>query len=379
MSDSTSDRGFPGIGRVASGALAPPPGALTVYLSFNAGGFFPQTPAFVALILALVLAARIALADRPLQGFSRPLAIAAGALALYAVWTLASGIWSDAPGRALLEFDRALLYLLALLLFGSVPRRSAHLRRMIEGLALGIAIVGIIGLVTRVLPDVWPVDPNFANNRLSYPLTYWNSLGLLAAIGVILCFHLTSSKGEPPDRACAGPPRRCRCSQPPSTSLFAGRDRGGDHRADRLRGPWPSARAPDRPARRRAHHRDRARGRVRRRPARHPQTRRLRPRSRRGKTLRSSWRSARRRQPSSGRSFLVVDRRLLLPKLPRGSRRGVMAATAAGALCFVVALTLALEDDISRQYDRFVDGRRSRIVGGLPPESHRPGQQRAPG
>ena len=54
--------------------------------------------------------------------------------------------------------------------------------------------------------------------------------------------------------------------------------------------------------------------------------------------------------------LLAVDRRLVLPKLPRGSRRGVMAATAAAALCFVVALTLALEDDISRQYDRFVTG-----------------------
>ena len=37
-----------------------------------------------------------------------------------------------------------------------------------------------------------------ADDRLSYPLTYWNALGLLAAVGTILCFHLTCSRAEPP-------------------------------------------------------------------------------------------------------------------------------------------------------------------------------------
>src|SRR6188474_2540836 len=117
-SESTTYQWRQAAARAGMGALLLLPGALTVYLSFNAGGFFPQTPAFVALILALILAARMALADRPLQGFSRLVGIAAGALAIYALWVLASGIWSDAPGRAVVEFDRALLYLLALLLFG---------------------------------------------------------------------------------------------------------------------------------------------------------------------------------------------------------------------------------------------------------------------
>src|SRR6266496_2645574 len=97
--------------RLAAGGIALLPGALTVYLSFNAGGFFPNTDAFVAILLAGVLIARILLAAEPFAGFSRPLAIAAGTFALYAGWTLLSAAWSDAPGRALVEFDRALLYL----------------------------------------------------------------------------------------------------------------------------------------------------------------------------------------------------------------------------------------------------------------------------
>ncbi len=57
--------------------------------------------------------------------------------------------------------------------------------------------MAVAGLVTRVLPDVWTISPNIANDRLSYPLTYWNALGLLAGLGAVLCFHLTSSLREP--------------------------------------------------------------------------------------------------------------------------------------------------------------------------------------
>lgn len=173
------------------------PGALIVYLGFNAGGYFPNTSAVVTIVLLAVLALRVCVARDPFQGFSPPLAIAAGALALYALWTLISGAWSNAPGRALIEFDRVLLYLVALVLFGSVGRSSTRLRWMLRGLALGIVIVCVAGLITRVLPHVWPTRPGFLTDRLAYPVTYWNALGILASIGIILCFHFASSRGEP--------------------------------------------------------------------------------------------------------------------------------------------------------------------------------------
>ena len=42
-------------------------------------------------------------------------------------WTLASATWSDAPARALSEFDRTLLYGLVLVLTGSVAARVGDL------------------------------------------------------------------------------------------------------------------------------------------------------------------------------------------------------------------------------------------------------------
>jgi len=60
------------------------PGALVVFLGFNAGGYFPGTPALVAVFLLLCLSARILAAERPFEGFTPALGVCAGALCLYA-------------------------------------------------------------------------------------------------------------------------------------------------------------------------------------------------------------------------------------------------------------------------------------------------------
>ena len=175
------------------------PGAGVVYFSFNAGGFFPGSVAFAALLLAVLLAVRVAVAESPFEGFGIPLVLAGGALALFVLWTLLSGRWGmHAPGRSLIEANRALLYLLALVLFGTFPRTSSNLRWSVRGLSLGITAVCVTGLATRALPNVFPTATTIANDRLNYPVTYWNALGLIAAVGVILCFHQTSSRSEPP-------------------------------------------------------------------------------------------------------------------------------------------------------------------------------------
>jgi len=186
------------VDRASTGALLLLPGVAVVFLSFNAGGFFPGTPALVAVVLLLLFVARIVVVKDPFAGFSPALGIAAGALCLYAVWSLVSADWSGSTWRALVEFDRALLYLLALVLYGSMPRDSGRVRWMARGVALGILVVCVCGLTTRLAPDVWPIAANFREGRLAYPITYWNSLGLLAAIGTILCFHFTCSRAERP-------------------------------------------------------------------------------------------------------------------------------------------------------------------------------------
>jgi hypothetical protein len=180
--------------------IGPPLGAgiVVLYFSFHAGGYFPGATGTVACALMVVLVARIVFADRPLRGVSYGHAIGAAALAMFGLWTFISGHWSNAPGRALIESDRVLLYLAGFLLFGALGRTADRLRWMVRGIAAAATIVCLCALITRLLPDVWTLPPSVADERLNYPLTYWNSLGLLAALGSVLCFGLTADDGERP-------------------------------------------------------------------------------------------------------------------------------------------------------------------------------------
>lgn len=196
--DTPTRAGAPGAraGGFAVTALMLLPGALVVFMGFNAGGYFPAAPAAAAIVLAQILLVRIARARDPFAGLAPATLVAIGALALYAALTLASALWSHSSARALIAFDRACLYLLALILFGTVRASASNMRWLVRGLLLGASIVCLAGLISRVAPDVWHTAPDVANERLSYPVTYWNALGLLAALGIVFALHLTCTLGE---------------------------------------------------------------------------------------------------------------------------------------------------------------------------------------
>ena len=333
------------------------PGALTVYLSFKGGGFFAGTTGIAALVVSLVLVLRLTLAEEPFEGLSPPLALVTGALALFAVWTLVSAWWSGAPARALLEFDRVLLYTLTAVLFGSLRGSPARLRWMVRALAAGIFSVCVVGLITRVAADLWPIAPNLVERRLSYPLTYWNALGLLAALGVVLCLHLASDEREPrPARVLAAgalPPLAATLLLTFSRGAIAvcvlgvlayallGRPRGlatallvaapttaiaavATYDADLL----GTSRFASRVAVEQGHTAARA-------------------------IVLCSIAAL------IGRVLLLpVDRWLVRLRLPSAARRPVLAATSAIALAAVVATVLALDapERLAHQYDRFVEG-----------------------
>jgi O-antigen ligase len=174
--------------------LLAPAGLL--YLSFNAGGYFPSAAGFVAIVFCQALVLRSTLADRPFEGFSRALAVPLAALVLYAAWQLTSTLWSHATAQGLDSYDRTLLYVLALALFGSLRYTPQRMRWLIRMLVAAIAAVCLIGLISRVLPHTWPTASSFFANQLSYPLTYWNAEGMLASTALILGFHLSADRGE---------------------------------------------------------------------------------------------------------------------------------------------------------------------------------------
>ena len=183
--------------RLAAAGIVCLPGALTVYLAFNAGGFFAGTPGLLVMLLGLALVLQVTLADRPFDGLHEPVLVAAAGLGLFALWALLSFAWSDAPARAMIEFNRGLLYLFTVVLMALTVGSPARLAWVVRLLALAITAVLTVAVISRTLPEVWPTGANWVDDRLSYPITYWNATGLLAALGMVLCLHLASHEREP--------------------------------------------------------------------------------------------------------------------------------------------------------------------------------------
>lgn len=102
-----------------------------------------------------------------------------------------------APARAVTEFDRTLLYLLAFVPSASVGRSPRRLVWIVRGFASAILIVALSAVAARLLPEVWPFGADLTPYGLEYPVGYPNALGLLVGIGLLLCVYLASSPAEP--------------------------------------------------------------------------------------------------------------------------------------------------------------------------------------
>ncbi|HEY0632715.1 MAG TPA: O-antigen ligase family protein, partial [Thermoleophilaceae bacterium] len=182
--------------RVAAALLSLLPGTLVVYFSFSAGGFFPSSVGFAGLLVIQMIVLRVLVAENPFAGYTRRLGVTALLLTGFATLTFVSQLWSQTQDRAMIEFDRALLYVAVLVLLGLLPRRAWRMPWILRGLAVGVLFVCTCALITRVLPRVWPVADNVAAERLSFPLTYWNALGILAGVGVIIALGIAANPRE---------------------------------------------------------------------------------------------------------------------------------------------------------------------------------------
>lgn len=178
--------------RVIAGAV---PAGLVLALSLRSGGYPPGIPATVAAVLMLLLAARFALAPAGVRRPSGAGMLIAVALAALTGLSLASMLWSHAPARAVTSAGRDLLYLMTLLTVATLPRST--LPTVERSLLVGIGAVGVIALAPRLFPDVLPLSADASSQRLAWPLSYQNALGILMATGLLLALHLCSDRSQP--------------------------------------------------------------------------------------------------------------------------------------------------------------------------------------
>jgi hypothetical protein len=176
--------------RAATGAVV----VLALVLGELQGGFAASrfAPVGVLVVWAAVLA--WALARRP--AYPRHLRAALGAYALLTLWTAASVLWADTPGRAFDAVGRTALYgaVLALVLVPRWPRAS--ITRLLALVGAGTTLLAAITLL-RITgaedPSQWFID-----GRLIAPAGYVNATAALWTIALPPLVGLAAGEARHP-------------------------------------------------------------------------------------------------------------------------------------------------------------------------------------
>lgn len=163
-------------------------------LAFFAGGYFdrPRLVAGILVWLLVGLAAATAAVAFPRARVSRLCLLGLAALTLL---TGLSILWAPVRLVAQSDLERLLLYL-GVLIAGTAYLRGRQGLRLAEPvLAAGALVVIGYALAGRLLPGFVHQSVSIsAFGRLEQPLTYWNAVGLLAAVGTLLALRVA---GDP--------------------------------------------------------------------------------------------------------------------------------------------------------------------------------------
>ncbi len=173
------------------------PAGLFLGLGLASGGFFPDSVSVAAIAVILIFIVRAVASPAAFSGVSVGLSMIAVALIGFATWTLVSGSWSGASARATFEYNRTLLYVVVFVLIGVLGRSAMRARLLLYGLTVVSVGISVAAAATWLLPNLLPLASDVARERLSWPTSYWNAAGLIAALGLVWSSSLTCSSIEP--------------------------------------------------------------------------------------------------------------------------------------------------------------------------------------
>jgi hypothetical protein len=163
-------------------------------LAYDRGGFALSSRATTAIAAWWALLLGIGLGVWPRTRVPRAAWIVLGLLAAFAVWTFASIFWAESAENAFVEFNRVTMYL-AIFLIPVLAAARSSLRRWVDGIAIGIAAVAVVALISRCFPSTFSLQgfPAFLPGvvtRLSFPIGYWNGLGVFVGFAYPLWLAL---------------------------------------------------------------------------------------------------------------------------------------------------------------------------------------------
>lgn len=160
-------------------------------LGWASGGYFPSEWGLAILAFALVAATAVLVGDVPPPG-----GLAVGflcGLAGLALWAGASTFWSPGAAAPVLEAERGLVYVSAAAAAILLLALGANVPALLGGIVGGAVLLALYALATRLFPGRvgGAYDPS-SGYQLAEPIGYWNALGLLAAIAILIAVGLAA-------------------------------------------------------------------------------------------------------------------------------------------------------------------------------------------
>jgi O-antigen ligase len=165
----------------------------TGWLCFRSGGFFHEPRATLAIAAWVGVALVVLLSPVAVVPASAAGRIAVAGLLGLAGWTVLSLLWAPLGEAAREDVWRMALYAAALLLAVASFRE----RWVARALELALALLALVVVGYGLLGDVGVLSltSSFAaDGRLDQPLSYWNAMGALAAVGVVLCARIAADR-----------------------------------------------------------------------------------------------------------------------------------------------------------------------------------------
>jgi hypothetical protein len=168
--------------------------AILCFIAFLAGGglhktnLAPLTTVEMALTLGSGLIVAGAVLFAPTRGRARGL-WPVGLLLAFTALTALSVVWSVAPEDSWQDAGRMLAYSGVFGASAALARAApARWPAVLGGVTLAAVVVCAYALLTKVFPDQFDASDVYA--RLRAPFSYWNAIGLIAAMGTICCMWL---------------------------------------------------------------------------------------------------------------------------------------------------------------------------------------------
>ncbi len=183
--------------RLEESAASIAPAALIVGIALAGGGFALTERHLAGLAAWLVTIGMLVLGAASRANLARPFLWSSASILCLALLSGLSSSWSGSAELSAIEADRVLVYLgvfLAAFLIAQTDRRR---QRFAEGIAVGLTLIALLGLVSRLLPELLDVANSLGSGaRLRYPLGYWNANGAAFGIAVTLLLWMSRRAGS---------------------------------------------------------------------------------------------------------------------------------------------------------------------------------------